>query len=58
LKINITAKTKIKYTPSDIVELDLGEGWNCCITDNQVISKQTILALHGAPGNHTEWAGL
>ena len=36
----------------------LGDGWYCYITDSKKHERHTVLTLHGAPGDHIEWAGL
>jgi len=46
------------YKPKERERVDLGEGWYCYITDSKEKAKHTILTLHGAPGDHVEWAGL
>jgi hypothetical protein len=56
--IELTDKKKTAYAPSKKQRVDLGNGWYCNITDNKNKAKHTILTLHGAPGDHIEWAGL
>lgn len=34
------------------------EGWYAMITDNEVKSELAVFTVHGAPGDHREWAGL
>ena len=46
------------YYPKIKERLDFEEGWYCNITDSKNIARHTILTLHGAPGDHVEWAGL
>jgi pimeloyl-ACP methyl ester carboxylesterase len=58
LGIKLTERTLKKYVPSKLVRLEFEEGWFCYVSDNGVKSAKTILTLHGAPGNHVEWAGL
>lgn len=54
----MTDKIKVKYAASKLERIDLGNGWYCYATDNRVNSSQTVITMHGAPGNHNEWAGL
>lgn len=54
----MTDKKKTQYKPRQKLRVDLGEGWYCNISDSGVKQKHTVLTLHGAPGDHVEWAGL
>lgn len=46
------------YQPMQRKRVDLGDGQYCYITDNELNKRHTVLTLHGAPGDHVEWAGL
>lgn len=54
----MTKKRKVKFEPASLIKVDLGQGWYANITDNMKKSDFTIFTIHGAPGNHIEWAGL
>ena len=57
-KVALTDKKKVVYHPKIKERLDLGDGWYCYITDSKKKSRHNVLTLHGAPGDHLEWAGL
>lgn len=46
------------YAPLTIKKIDFGEGVYCYLTDNEVLTEQAVITLHGAPGQIKEWVGL
>lgn len=69
----MTEKQKVSYTPSIPRKIKFEDGWYAWITDSNAKEDgdkpekekkkkendlMTILTLHGAPGDHREWAGL
>ena len=56
--LSLTSKSKVIYRPREKQKVDLGEGWYCHITDSGAQRRHSVLTLHGAPGDHVEWAGL
>jgi pimeloyl-ACP methyl ester carboxylesterase len=56
--IELTDKKKTHYQPRQRQRVDLADGWYCYITDSRTTAAHTVLTLHGAPGDHVEWAGL
>lgn len=56
--VELTEKKKTLYLPRTKERVELGDGWYCNITDSKDRHRHTVLTLHGAPGDHVEWAGL
>lgn len=47
MKVKLTEKKSVKYNSRPLQKIDFGEGVHCYVTDNEVMSEQTIMAIHG-----------